>query len=104
MKKTNNLKEKTMPKLIKGMKHNLETKYDGEENYTVQYFVWGRINEDHKSFYLTPSELENFMNEQNLNKSQKLEVKRLWGMRGIEFEKGFTIERRLKPIEERANV
>ena len=81
MKKTNNLKEKT-----------------------IQYFVWGRINEDHKSFYLTPSELENFMNEQNLNKSQKLEVKRLWGMRGIEFEKGFTIERRLKPIEERANV
>ena len=85
------------------MKHTLETKYNGEDNYSVNYFVWGRINGDHKSFYLTPSELENFMNEQNLNKSQKLAVKRLWGMRGIEFKKGFTIERRLKPTEERAN-
>ena len=93
-----------MPQLIKGMKHNLETKYAGEENYTVQYFVWGIINGDHKSFYLTPSKLENFMNEQNLNKSQKLQVKRLWGMRGIEFDKGFTIERKLKLIEEVANA
>ena len=31
------------------MKHKLETKYAGEENYTVQYFVWVRINADHKS-------------------------------------------------------
>lgn len=86
------------------MKHKLETKYAGEENYTVQYFVWGRINGDHKSLYLTPSELENFMNEQKLNKFQKKQVNELWAMRGIEFEKGFTIERKLKLTEERANV
>ena len=84
------------------MKHTLETKYNGEENYSVNYFVWGRINGDHKSFYLTPSELENFMNEQKLNKFQKKQVQELWGMRGIEFDKGFAIERKLKLIEERA--
>ena len=85
------------------MKHKWETKYAGEENYTVQYFVWGRINGDYKSLYLTPSELENFMNEQKLNKFQKKQVNELWAMRGIEFEKGFTIERKLKLTEERAN-
>ena len=95
----NNNKETTMPKI----NHKLDTKYNGEENYTVQYFVWGKINEDYKSFYLTPSELQNFMNEQNLNKSQQKQVNELWGMRGIEFDKGFTIERRLKLKEERAN-
>ena len=83
------------------MKHTLETKYNGEENYSVNYFVWGRINGDHKSFYLTPSELENFMNEQKLNKSQKKQVQELWGMRGIEFDKGFAIERKLKLICEK---
>ena len=95
------------------IKHKLETKYAldslssvgvGEENYTVQYFVWGKINGDHKSFYLTPSELQKFMNEQNLNKSQQKQVNELWGMRGIEFDKGFTIERKLKLIEEVANA
>ena len=89
-----------MPKI----NHKLDTKYNGEENYTVQYFVWGKINEDHKSFYLTPSELQNFMNKQNLNKSQQKQVNELWGMRGIEFEKGFTIERKLKLKEEIANA
>ena len=84
------------------MKHTLETKYNGEENYSVNYFVWGRINGDHKSFYLTPSQLENFMNEQKLNKSQKKQVQELWGARGIEFDKGFAIERKLKLIEEKA--
>ena len=96
----NNNKETTMPNI----KHKLDTKYNGEENYTVQYFVWGKINGDHKSFYLTPSELQNFMNEQNLNKSQQKQVNELWGMRGIEFDKGFTIERKLKLIEEVANA
>jgi hypothetical protein len=84
------------------MKHTLETKYNGEDNYSVNYFVWGRINGDHKSFYLTPSELENFMIEQKLNKFQKKQVYELWGARGIEFDKGFAIERKLKLIEENA--
>ena len=44
------------------------------------------------------------MNEQKLNKFQKKQVNELWAMRGIEFEKGFTIERKLKLTEERANV
>jgi len=78
------------------MKHTLETKYKDEENYTIQYFVWGKINGDYKSFYLTPNELQNFMDEQKLNKSQQKQVNELWGMRGIEFEKGFSIERKLK--------
>ena len=42
------------------------------------------------------------MQDQNFSKSQKKQVDELWGMRGIEFEKGFTIERRLKPKKERA--
>lgn len=78
------------------MKHTLQTKYKGEENYSIQYFVWGKINGDYKSFYLTPEELQNFMDEQKLNKSQQKQVNELWAMRGIEFEKGFTIERKLK--------
>ena len=41
----NNNKETTMPKI----NHKLDTKYNGEENYTVQYFVWGKINEDYKT-------------------------------------------------------
>ena len=40
------------------------------------------------------------MVDQDFTKSQKKQVRDLWGMRGIEFEKGFTIERRLKPIDE----
>ena len=81
----NNKREETM----------LGKKYKGEENYNVNYFVWGVLNGDHA----TPKELEIFMDEQNFSNSQKKQVSELWGMRGIEFEKGFTIERKLQLIE-----
>tara|TARA_R100001230_G_C5593757_1_gene109311 strand:+ start:82 stop:669 length:588 start_codon:yes stop_codon:yes gene_type:complete len=86
----NNKREETM----------LGKKYKGEENYNVNYFVWGVVNGDHKSFYATPKELEIFMDEQNFSNSQKKQVSELWGMRGIEFEKGFTIERKLQLKEQ----
>ena len=85
----NNNREETM----------LGKKYKDEQNYNVNYFVWGVVNGDHKSFYATPKELEIFMDEQNFSNSQKKQVSELWGMRGIEFEKGFTIERKLQLIE-----
>ena len=77
------------------MIHTLKTKYKGEDNYTISYFVWGEINGETKSVYYTPDQLANFMIEQNFNKSQIKQVNELWGMRGIEFDRGFTIERKL---------
>ena len=74
-------------------------KYKGEEKYNVEYFVWGKINGDYASLCNSKG-LEDFMVDQDFTKSQKKQVRDLWGMRGIEFEKGFTIERRLKPIDE----
>ena len=84
------------------MKLKIGKKYNGEEKYNVEYFVWGKIDGDYASFYANPKGLEEFMQDQNFSKSQKKQVDELWGMRGIEFEKGFTIERRLKPKKERA--
>ena len=85
---------------MKLMKLEIGKKYKGEEKYNVEYFVWGKIDGDYASFYATPKGLEDFMVDQDFTKSQKKQVRDLWGMRGIEFEKGFTIERRLKPIDE----
>ena len=91
---------------------NIETKYAldslssvgvGETKYDVEYFVWGRINGELASFYATPKGLYQFMIDQNFTKNQMIQVQNLYAHRGIEFEKGFTIERRLKLKEERAN-
>mgnify|MGYP003136950190 CR=1 FL=1 len=86
-KKGDNMKKKLI--------HKLDTLYSGEEKFYVQYFVWGTINNSTQSFYLNPSQLAFFMDEQKLNKSQRKQVCELWGHRGISFDKGFTIERRL---------
>jgi hypothetical protein len=76
----------------------LGKKYKGEEKYNVNYFVWGTIDNKTDSFYLNPNELDKFMTKQNFNTYQRSQVEKLSWSRGIEFEKGFTIERRLKPI------
>ena len=98
-------------KTKQGESMNIETKYAldslssvgvGETKYDVEYFVWGRINGELASFYATPKGLYQFMIDQNFTKNQMIQVQNLYGHRGIEFEKGFTIERRLKLKEERA--
>ena len=52
--------------------------------------------------YLQEKGLYQFMIDQNFTKNQMIQVQNLYAHRGIEFEKGFTIERRLKPKKERA--
>ena len=102
---------KTKTKQGESMTINIETKYAldslssvgvGETKYDVEYFVWGTIDGETKSFTTTPKGLYQFMIDQNFTKNQMIQVQNLYGHRGIEFEKGFTIERRLKLKEERA--
>ena len=90
---------------------NKETKYAldslsslgiGESKYDVEYFVWGTINGETASFYANPKGIYQFMIDQNFTKNQIIQVQNLYAHRGISFEKGFTIERRLKPKKERA--
>tara|TARA_R100001224_G_C3977263_1_gene134626 strand:- start:327 stop:551 length:225 start_codon:yes stop_codon:yes gene_type:complete len=68
-----------------------------EENKKLKlnYFVWGEINGEIDSFYLTPNELDNFMKKQKLSKNTIKQVYDLKYCQGLELEKGFTIERRL---------
>lgn len=62
---------------------------------TINYFVWGKINNEHKSFYLNPNQLEGFMNSQNLSDRTKKQVYDLQHCQGLELARGFTIERRI---------
>ena len=60
----------------------------------VEYFVWGVIDKDQKSFYVPAEDLEKFMTKQKLSKFTKLQIRNLKHCQGLELEKGFTIERR----------
>ncbi len=67
-------------------------------NENIDYFVWGEINNKSQSFYLEPDELQNFMKEQELTFMEKNKVNNLRYCRGLYFrDRGFTIERRIKP-------
>jgi len=66
-----------------------------EKKLKLNYFVWGTIDGETKSFYLEPSELMPFMKKQNLSKSTISQVYSLKYCQGLELAKGFTIERRL---------
>ena len=60
----------------------------------VEYFVWGLVDGEHKSFYVPADDLEKFMTKQKLSKFTKLQIRNLKYCQGLELEKGFTIERR----------
>lgn len=60
----------------------------------IKYFVWGLIDGEHKSFYVSEDKLEKFMNKQKLSMSTKIQIKSLKHCQGLELDKGFTIERR----------
>ena len=61
----------------------------------LNYFIWGQIDGESKSFYLEPDQLDDFMKKQNLSKSTIAQVYTLEHCQGLELAKGFTIERRL---------
>ena len=60
----------------------------------VEYFVWGLVDGEHKSFYVPADNLEKFMSDQKLSTSTKLQIRALKHCQGLELDKGFTIERR----------
>ncbi len=60
----------------------------------IEYFVWGLVDGEHKSFYVPADDLEKFMTKQKLSKFTKLQIRNLRHCQGLELEKGFTIERR----------
>ena len=74
--------------------NNLEViKQDGKK-LKLNYFVWGTIDGETKSFYLEPNQLDGFMKKQNLSKSTIAQIYSLKHCQGLSLAKGFTIERR----------
>ena len=65
-----------------------------EPSIKVEYFVWGLVDGEHKSFYVPADNLEKFMSDQKLSTSTKLQIRALKHCQGLELDKGFTIERR----------
>lgn len=65
-----------------------------DSSIKVEYFVWGVINRDQKSFYIPADKLEKFMSDQKLSNSTKLQIRALKHCQGLSLNKGFTIERR----------
>jgi|TARA_Y100000033_G_C2691405_1_gene83909 hypothetical protein len=70
------------------------TKQDNKK-LKLNYFIWGTIDGETKSFYLDPNKLDAFMKKQNLSKSTIAQVYSLQYCQGLSLAKGFTIERRL---------
>ena len=66
-----------------------------EKKLKLNYFIWGQVDGESKSFYLNPNQLEDFMKKQNLSRSTIAQVHALQYCQGLELVKGFTIERRL---------
>jgi hypothetical protein len=60
----------------------------------IEYFIWGVIDGEHKSFYVPVGGLEKFMDDQKLSVFTKNQIRNLQHCQGLELEKGFTIERR----------
>jgi len=60
----------------------------------VEYFVWGLVNGEHKSFYVSKDNLEKFMDSQKLSGLTRSKIHNLKHCQGLELTKGFTIERR----------
>jgi hypothetical protein len=65
-----------------------------ESSIKIEYFVFGLVDGEHKSFYVPEDNLEKFMDKQNLSNFTKLQIRNLKYCQGLELEKGFTIERR----------
>jgi hypothetical protein len=65
-----------------------------EPSIKVEYFVWGLVDGEHKSFYVPVGGLEKFMDDQKLSVFTKNQIRNLQHCQGLELEKGFTIERR----------
>jgi len=65
-----------------------------ERYIKIEYFVWGLVDGEHKSFYVPADNLEKFMSDQKLSTSTKLQIRALKHCQGLELDKGFTIERR----------
>ena len=65
-----------------------------EPSIKVEYFVWGLVDGEHKSFYVSADNLEKFMDDQKLSGSTRSKIHNLKHCQGLELEKGFTIERR----------
>ena len=42
-----------------------------------EYFVWGLVDGEHKSFYVPEDNLEKFMDKQNLSNFTKLQIRNL---------------------------
>ena len=40
-----------------------------EKKLKLNYFIWGQVDGESKSFYLEPNQLDGFMKKQNLSKS-----------------------------------
>ncbi len=72
-----------------------EDKMSKEKKLKLNYFIWGQIDGESKSFYLDPNKLDGFMKKQNLSKSTIAQVYSLQHCQGLSLAKGFTIERRL---------
>lgn len=60
----------------------------------IEYFVWGLVDGEHKSFYVAQDDLDKFMDQQKLTKLTRSKIRNLKHCQGLELEKGFTIERR----------
>lgn len=60
----------------------------------VEYFVWGLVDGEHKSFYVSADNLEKFMDDQKLSGSTRSQIHNLKHCQGLSLNKGFTIERR----------
>lgn len=65
-----------------------------ERYIKIEYFVWGLVDGEHKSFYVAQDDLDKFMDEQKLSKSTRSQIRNLMFCQGLELDKGFTIERR----------
>ncbi len=74
--------------------NNLEVIKQDNKKLKLNYFVWGTIDGETKSFYLEPNQLDGFMKKQKLSKSTIAQIYSLKHCQGLELVKGFTIERR----------